>query len=185
MFKVFRRFAFIVTTIFFLKMKKDFKFNKNWYFMSQILTSNARLIHPLASIWHKLVGRFNMWVTPKTNRPSFCLILKLSHAPLVMVYSVCRCIYIYIYMSLKFLKWSSTNTDLSWFWSTMQSTFTFFPSFIGIFQSFSYCKYKLFINSFQFYLFYCKCWLSYFSPIEQSIYYTIWISICNKYKYIC
>ena len=26
------------------------------------------------------VGRFDMWVTPKTNRPSFCLILKLSHA---------------------------------------------------------------------------------------------------------
>ena len=28
------------------------------------------------------VGRFNapMWVTPKTNRASFCLILKLSHA---------------------------------------------------------------------------------------------------------
>ena len=26
------------------------------------------------------VGRFNMQVTPKTNRPSFCLILKLSHA---------------------------------------------------------------------------------------------------------
>ena len=26
------------------------------------------------------VGRFDMWVTPKTNWPSFCLILKLSHA---------------------------------------------------------------------------------------------------------
>ena len=26
------------------------------------------------------MGRFNMWVTPKTNRPSFCLILKLSQA---------------------------------------------------------------------------------------------------------
>ena len=26
------------------------------------------------------VGRLNMWVTPKTNRPSFGLILKLSHA---------------------------------------------------------------------------------------------------------
>ena len=26
------------------------------------------------------VGRFNMWVTPKTNRSSFCLILKLFHA---------------------------------------------------------------------------------------------------------
>ena len=27
-----------------------------------------------------VVGRFNMWVTPKTNRYRFCLILKLSHA---------------------------------------------------------------------------------------------------------
>ena len=27
------------------------------------------------------MGRVDMWVTPKTNRPSFCLILKLSHAP--------------------------------------------------------------------------------------------------------
>ena len=26
------------------------------------------------------VGRFDMTVTPKSNRPSFCLILKLSHA---------------------------------------------------------------------------------------------------------
>ena len=26
------------------------------------------------------MGRFNMWVTLKTNRPSFCLILKPSHA---------------------------------------------------------------------------------------------------------
>ena len=33
------------------------------------------------------------------------------------------------------------------------------------FQSFSYCKYKPFINSFQPYLFCYKCWLSYFSAI--------------------
>ena len=33
-------------------------------------------------------------------------------------------------MPLKFLKWSSTTTNLSWIRSTMQITFTFFPSFI-------------------------------------------------------
>ena len=33
-------------------------------------------------------------------------------------------------MPLKFLKWSSTTTDLSCFWPAMQSTFTFFSSFI-------------------------------------------------------
>ena len=35
-----------------------------------------------------------------------------------------------------------------------------------IFQSFSYCKYKPFINSFQFNLFCYQCWLSYFWAIE-------------------
>ena len=42
---------------------------------SDLNTPAAKPTHSLASIW-----RFNMWVTPKTNRPSFCLILKLSHA---------------------------------------------------------------------------------------------------------
>ena len=35
-----------------------------------------------------------------------------------------------------------------------------------IFQSFSYCKYEPFINSFQFNLFCYQCWLSYFWAIE-------------------
>ena len=65
---------------FFLKTKKDF--NKDQYFMCQILTSESRSILPFASIWCKLWENSiqNMWVTPKTNRPSFCLILKFSHA---------------------------------------------------------------------------------------------------------
>ena len=51
------------------------------------------------------------------------------------------------------------------------------------FQSSSYWKYKPFINSFQFYLLRNKSWLSYFSEIESSIYYTIWISKCSaKYS---
>ena len=33
-------------------------------------------------------------------------------------------------MPVKYLKWSSTTRDLLWFWSTMQSTFTFFPFFV-------------------------------------------------------
>ena len=48
--KVFRRFTFTQANNFLLK--KDF--NKNWYFMSQILKSNARPTHPFASIWQKL-----------------------------------------------------------------------------------------------------------------------------------
>ena len=42
---------------------------------------NTRVLdphHPLASIWHKL-WEDSMWVTPKTNRPSFSLMLKLCH----------------------------------------------------------------------------------------------------------
>ena len=50
--KVFRKFAFIQANIFILKIKKDF--NKNRYFMSQILTSNARPTRPFVSTWHKL-----------------------------------------------------------------------------------------------------------------------------------
>ena len=72
-------------------------------------------------------------------------------------------------MSLKLLNWSSTNTYLSWFRSTMPSTFTFFPPFVGTFQSYSYCKLKPFINSFQSYLFRYKCWLSYFSNRNAKI----------------
>ena len=45
--KVFRKFAFIQANIFILKIKKDF--NKNRYFMSQILTSNARPTCPFVS----------------------------------------------------------------------------------------------------------------------------------------
>ena len=48
------------------------------------------------------------------------------------------------------------NPDLSWLRSTMQSTFTFFPSLV-LSRAFSYCKYKPFINSFQSYLFCYKC----------------------------
>ena len=44
--------------------------------------------HPLTRInLTQTMGRFDMWVTLKTNRPSFCLILKLSH-PLDGVFSV-------------------------------------------------------------------------------------------------
>ena len=43
---------------------------------------NTRVLDPPTSHINLMqtVGRFDMWVTPKTNRPSFCLILKLSHA---------------------------------------------------------------------------------------------------------
>ena len=49
-----------------------------------------------------------------------------------------------------------------WSWSTMQSTFTF-HLFFQLPQALSHCKcqYKPFINWFEFYLFYYKCWLNY------------------------
>ena len=84
--RVFRRFAFTVSKLltFIFKIKKDF--NKNWYFMCQMVTSdsqNARPIPPTCVNLTQTLGRFNMWVTSKTNRPIFCLLaimLKLSHA---------------------------------------------------------------------------------------------------------
>ena len=50
--------------------------------MCQILTPECYTNPPTCiNFKHTVcVGRFDMWVTPKTNRPSFCLILKLSHA---------------------------------------------------------------------------------------------------------
>ena len=50
--------------------------------ISIFLVSNlsVRVLDPPTHNLTQTVGRFDMWVTPKTNRPSFCLILKLSHA---------------------------------------------------------------------------------------------------------
>ena len=42
------------------------------HFLSQILTLNARPTHLLASMT-QAVRRFEIGVTPETNRPSFCL----------------------------------------------------------------------------------------------------------------
>ena len=70
--------AFKLTFFFFLK--KDF--NKNWYFICQMVTSDsqsARPIHPLVSIWCKLLEE-SICEWPLTNRTSFWPILKLSHA---------------------------------------------------------------------------------------------------------
>ena len=73
----FRRFAFTVFKLtFFSGIKKDF--DKNRYFMCQMVTSGS-LPHTCVNLM-QTVGRFNMWVTSKTNRPNFYLILKLSHA---------------------------------------------------------------------------------------------------------
>ena len=42
---------------------------------------NTRLLDLSTNInLMQTLGKFDMWVTPKTNRSSFCLILKLSHA---------------------------------------------------------------------------------------------------------
>ena len=49
--------------------------------MFHVSNLNTRVLDQLPSIWRKLwEDLICMWVTPKTNRPSFCLILKISHA---------------------------------------------------------------------------------------------------------
>ena len=63
--KVFRRFAFIQANIFFLnKMKKDF--NKNPYFMCQILTSECYTHPPTRVNLTHTLGRLDMCLRLKT-----------------------------------------------------------------------------------------------------------------------
>ena len=76
-------FSFTVFKLaFFPKIKKDF--NKNQYFMCQMVMSDsqsARPIHPLVSIWCKpREDSICEWPLRFYYRPSFCLISKLSHA---------------------------------------------------------------------------------------------------------
>ena len=53
------------------------------------------------------VGRFNMWMTPKTNRLSFCLIWKLSMH--WMVCSVCYLGCMVVNINSLFAKWSTSR----------------------------------------------------------------------------
>ena len=73
--RVFRWFAFIQANIF-LKLKRILtEINISW-----VKSWRARPTPSCVNLT-QIVGRFDMWVTPKTNTPSFCLILKLSNAP--------------------------------------------------------------------------------------------------------
>ena len=76
------------------------------------------------------------------------------------------------------LEWSTTITYLSWFWSKMQSTFIFYPSF-HFPEALSHCKYKPFLKSTEFFLFHFKCWLYYLPATKQVMYHTTGISIYN------
>ena len=76
-------------------------------------------------------------------------------------------------MSLKFLN-GLVQPQIS---HDFGNAFTFYPSFV--LSELFILQVKLFMNSFQSYLFCCSCWLSYLLAIEQSIYYTIWIGICS------
>ena len=68
---------------------------------------NTRVLDQLASIWRKLwEDSICMRVTPKTNRPSFCLILKLSHA-----LDVCYVGCIVANINALFAKWRITEWD--------------------------------------------------------------------------
>ena len=48
--------------------------------MCQIITPECYTHPPTRINLTQTFGRFDTWVTPKTNRDSFCLTLKLSHA---------------------------------------------------------------------------------------------------------
>ena len=58
----------------------------------------------------QILGRFNLWVTPKTNWPSFCLLLKLSHALLDGLFNVLLgCMLVKI--NALFAEWTITECD--------------------------------------------------------------------------
>ena len=60
-------------------LKKSFM--ENFIFCAVNVRQSECWTHPpTCANLVQTVGRFNMWVTPKTNRPSFCLTLKLSQA---------------------------------------------------------------------------------------------------------
>ena len=72
---VFRWFAFLQANIFCLKLKRILtKINISW------VKSWRTRPTPSCVNLTQTVGRFDMWETPKTNKPSFRLILKLSNA---------------------------------------------------------------------------------------------------------
>ena len=75
------------------------------------------------------VGRFDMWVTPKTSRPSFCLIIKLSLMHW-MVCSVCYLGCMVVNINALFAEWRITERGyfqvlLLWILSGMEPTIYF------------------------------------------------------------
>ena len=58
----------------------------------------------------QIVGRFDIWVTTKTNRPSFCLILTLSHV-LDGLFSVYYLGCMVVNIKALFAEWSITERD--------------------------------------------------------------------------
>ena len=92
--------------IYIFLIKKDF--NKNWCSMCQNLKS--RPTHLLAAIWCKFGGRFNMWVIPKTNKPSFCLISQLYHVLGGLFSVLCR-LHACKHVCCMLAEWSITERD--------------------------------------------------------------------------
>ena len=85
-------------------------------------------------------------------------------------------------MPLKFIKWSSIITNLLWFWSTIQSTFTFFPTFV-LSRAFHIAS-SLSIDKFiSIWLILLQMLVKLFLSNRKSIYFTIWIIICSA-KYV-
>ena len=69
---------------------------------------NVRVLEPLTHVNStQTVGRFDVWVTSKTNWPSFCLILKLFHA-MDSMFRDCMVVNIINALSAK---WSITEHD--------------------------------------------------------------------------
>ena len=91
--KEFSGLALFKLIFFFLKLNSIL--TKNWCFMCQILTPEAAC-PPTCINLMETVRIFNMWVTPKTNRASFWLILKLFMHWMVCLVCYLGCIVVNI-----------------------------------------------------------------------------------------
>ena len=108
-------------------------FNKNRYFHVTNLNVRVRPTHPFASIWRNC-GEIWYMSDPKSNWPSFCLILKLSHAlDGLSVWCLCSMYYLgcmVININALFAEWSITEYDY------FQCCLGFFTAFDGHFPGF-------------------------------------------------
>ena len=104
-----------------------------------VLSALVHLIYLL------IFNNFLVFIFPSINFKQQVIAFSLLDTYSLLIFSVALH---YQLNTFKIPKWPSTSTDLSWFRLKMQSTFTFFPSFV-LSRAFHIASFKPFISSFQ------------------------------------